>query len=292
MKLTKIEVYAGPKTFTFPVFGSSPLDKYIVKKAEGLDPPNTTLFIKQLTTNYGLYQGRRPEGRQIVLTFELNPDYSTGETISSLRQELYYMLTLTNANIFPLELRFFYYPGESLDYVYTKGYVKNIAASPFSQSNEVQVTIDCLSPYLHGHAISVPVDGPPNQTGYLLFDKIGTAPADFECVVRRINANSATQCKLRDIPGGFSTSGKIPMLDMRPSDTSPFLQNDTISIKSTVSSREISLTRYGVVTSLLYSLTASSNWFSLPMGPIELELTPAGEYEFVSFSYTPMYWGI
>ena len=293
MKLTKIEFYVATQTFTFPIFGSSPFDKYILKKVEGLDPPDSNLFIQSVSGNRAIYQGRRPENRQLVVTFELNPDYSLGETVSDLRQELYKTLTMTNSDDFPLEIRFFYYPDDNpSNYVYTTGHAKKIVASPFSQSNEVQLTIDCLSPYLSGHEVTLDLGTLQTTPGYLLFDKIGTAPSEFQCVIKRINALSGLRCTLNDVRGqGSNHKAKLDMQPYLPSQL--ILQNDLITIVSYNGQRTISLKRgTSDAVNFLYTLTSASNWFSLMSNPIELQIEPFGEYEFMSFSYWPQYWGI
>src|SRR5690606_37276924 len=80
---------AGEQALALPLVGLTPKDPLLVRDVTGLNPSDFELYIGRFARDGGNYQGRRVVERNIVMTIDLNPDPALGQTVSSLRQQLY-----------------------------------------------------------------------------------------------------------------------------------------------------------------------------------------------------------
>ena len=170
MYFTKIRLN-GLTFIDLPIVGALPSDKYILKEASGLGPPEVDVTIAPTLNAGGIYQGRRPQSREIVLNIGLNPDYTAGQSVSDLRTTLYGMLTPGSGDYITIEII-----NDSTVLASAIGYVKNLEIVPFSKEPMVQLVLVCPSEYFQGPAdiyVQTPNKAFPEITN------LGTAPAGF-----------------------------------------------------------------------------------------------------------------
>lgn len=86
--ITQIDLMSE-NAIDLPIIGITPKTSLLIKKIDGLDPPDRVLFIGDYSQDGGLYQGRRVSKRNVVITIDLNPNPALGETVESLRDKLH-----------------------------------------------------------------------------------------------------------------------------------------------------------------------------------------------------------
>ena len=115
-------------------------DKYILKSATGLTPPDRDIAIAR-TRSGGKYQGSNVSDREIVLLIVLNPDEDAGETPKFLRDQLYTMLNTGYDPKVRVTLL-----GGAFELAYVYAYVSKFEATIFDKDPAVQITFECLNP--------------------------------------------------------------------------------------------------------------------------------------------------
>lgn len=282
MILQNVELQ-GLKNIVFPVINAQPTDNYILKEAWGLGPAEVDVFIADTLFQGGLYQGRRPRNREVVLRVGLNPDYKQQISASQLRQNLYNLLTSYN----PVNIHV------TTDIVefQIKGYVKTIEVAIFTKEPEVQITIPCLSPYFEGMSeLSIPA--PPVDDAPIIFENPGSAPTEFYAELEILNNQ----------PGQISKVRIAPLLDTsdRYVEVSyAFLPNDVITFNTKAGVRQISLLRSGQVPiNLIRNVNDKLGWFYLEPGANVIHASSGIDdswylsFKWNAFKFTPQYWGV
>jgi hypothetical protein len=269
---------------TFELGAATMSDRYILKKIDGLDPPQLNIYLSQMRNLMNIYQGDSAENREVILTFELNPDYSVSESVAELRQALYAFMTPTLPSQHRVVLSLFDQTiSDSIPQLQTFGYIKRIAANPFASDAEVQVTMVCLSPYLDGPQIE-----PDREAGqadwWYGFENLGNAPAQFET---RITFTQTSAYPYNKLQLGNCFDPPYMNLDYT------FYSGDVLHINTYSGSRTISVSHdTNPAASILYALTGPSTWFELRgQGATALEFV-ATSAQITYVAYTPRYWGI
>lgn len=287
MKYTKI-ILSSATDVTLPIAGYTGSEPFILKNVDGLGPPEIDVFlINSNADNPAFYQGRRPQNRQLVIQVGLNPDFSTGQNGSDLRAILYGLLLnnqtfsnpLTGSNNAVLKVKIADASGTLMS---TDGYISKIEVVPFSKDPEVQITIDCTSPYLEGPDVNCIADW-PNITN------IGNAPSGFRV---QFSAPDQGHFNMQQVTAiGIDLSWVMgPTYDFVV-DTRPGKRE--ITLLNTFGGPNVNL--LGYVTDLV-----PFGWIMLFQGLNEIHVAVATtEYDGipkyfipVSCIYTPRYWGI
>lgn len=268
MKFTKIRVN-GLSSVDLPIEGALPSDLYILKSADGLGPPEVDVILAETLNAGKIYQGRRPQGREIVLMVGLNPDYKTGMTASDLRETLYGMLTPGYQDNLTIEIL-----DGSTVLANTIGYVSRMEINPFSKDPAVQVTIPSPKWYLEApNLLYVTPASKSNPT----IDNVGTAPAGFHMEV--IFTAALTSWTLTD------PSGKKMQI------TYNFQINDKLIIDTRPGSRAIKVVRAGVTTNIIYALSTDSTWYML-YGGVNSFTTSSSSFNWADVYFLPKFWGV
>jgi Phage tail protein len=268
MHWTKLRLN-GLTVVDLPIIGALPSDLYILKSVDGLGPPEIDVSIADTLNAGGVYQGRRPQSREIVAQVGLNPDYTAGQSVSDLRASLYGMLTpgyVDNVNIQIIDT--------AAVVVQTTGYVSKLEINPFSKDPEVQITIPCLQQYLQ--ALSLLFLTPGSKSAPAI-NNVGTAPAGFFMEV--IFTAGVTNWTLSD------SSGKKMQFNY------VFLNGDTLRFDTRPGSRGIWLVRAGVTTNIIYALSTDSIWYML-YGGNNVFATSSQLFNWGNVYFLPQYWGI
>lgn len=262
MKFTKIRLI-GLETVDLPIIGARPSDPYICKGVDGLGPPQSNVVIVK-----GQFQSRQTEDRELVFRVGLNANYRAGQTVESLRQILYGLLTPDEREDVIIQIM----DGDTVVAV-TTGYVKNIEPVLFAKEPEVQITIPCAGSYFeHPEELTIDITG----SGSLEVPNTGTAPTGFFMAIFFTGPQSFWVLSKGNQKMRFDAS---------------FTAEDTLWIDTRPGQREITRMRNGVETSLLHTLSANSVWLMLRGGTNTF--TGSGTaFEWGSIKYTPLYWGV
>jgi len=269
IKMTKVRLH-GLSTIDLPVVGARPSDRYILKTAEGLGPPEVDVSQSRTLHAGDVYQRRRPQSREVVLTVRLNPDHQMSETAADLRAELYGLLTPGYLD----EVKIDILDGDDLQ-ASTAGNVSKLEINPFSAEPEVQITIPCLQAYLHAPNILYVFPGSAADPSIM---NVGTAPTGFRA---EILFTAPTNWW-----GLFNGRGQSMTF------YHAFHAGDKLTFDTNPGSRGIWLTRDGATYSILQSLASDSVWHMLYGGNNTFEATSNTGYTWGNVYYTPQYWGI
>lgn len=266
----------GEQALALPILNLTPKDSLLLSKVTGLNPPNVNLFIGEYSRDGGIYQGRRVESRNVVLTIDLNPNPALGETVAGLRDLLYktFMDPQVSADYSQLILR--EDDGRSR---YLVGYAETFESEIFSKETTVQISMLCPDPYIRDLQETVLSD----EFGWLTvpFEYGGTAETGFEVT---INVNTATPALT------LANNGRTMVV------TYPFLPGDVVYFNTNRGSRQITLTRSGLQTPLFAQLSPLSRWLelhsqanSMTVYGLSPSVRPAG---IMQLAYTATYWGV
>lgn len=268
MYFTKIRLN-GLEVIDLPIVHARPSDLYILKNADGLGPPEVEVSILDTINAGGFYQGRRVHSRELVFLVGLNPTYENNQRVSDLRESLYGLLTPDLAESVKIEIM-----DEETSLAYTTGYVKKFEVVPFSKTPEVQITMACLQQYW-----VTPSNLYVELTDKLhpFIENVGTAPAGFHMEV--IFSSSVSGWTLMDdfnkkmLFNYTFGAGDILIIDTRPG------------------MRGIWVNKLGVITNIIYTLSADSSWLILHGGKNQFH-TNVQLFDWGDVYYLPQFWGI
>ena len=280
MYFTKIRL-TGLFTTDLPIVNALPSDRYILKNADGLGPPEVDVIIADTVNAGGVYQSRRTQSRELVITIGLNPDYNVGQTPADLRTELYGLLTPSQEDKVTVTIM----DGDT-PLANTEGYTKRIEIVPFNKEPEVQVTIACLQQYLLAPANLYIIPGgspgvmPP--TGVEIpFDitNAGTATTGFYMEI--VITSPQPQFYIAD-----SFGHKMYI-------TNYFYHGDTLILDTRPGFRGIRYKESGSSTesNIIHSLSSDSTWLML-YGGVNNFIASSYFFSWGNVFYRPQYWGI
>lgn len=270
MKFTKVKL-VGASTVTLPIVGATPQDPYHVKEIVGLGPTQIDVRVKS-GRGGGVYKGRSPLNKQLVIRVAMTPDYFGGQTVEELREIMYGMITSDYEDPLLVELHDGLTP-----MVYARGWVSKCEINPFSKEPELQITIDTDSPYFHHYyEINYPVAGLSKAAPE--FNNVGQADIGFYFVVD-FTSDSLTGWNINNTRQKFHVDYD-------------FLDNDRLTVNTRDGEQNITRTRSGSTISLLSYLTSDSNWLTLKHGLNQFAVGPSTGYSWYQVKMKPEYWGV
>ncbi len=265
------------KALALPILGLSTTDSLLIRKVTGLNPPDIDLFIGEYSRDGGSYGGRRVGSRNVVMTIDLNPNPALDETVGGLRDLLYktFVDPLVNADHIELVL---HEDDGRVRNLY--GYTEKFETEVFDIETMAQISMICPDPYIRdlsettltnasGTWVSVP------------FDYTGTAETGFK-----------TEIILSDNTSVLTVINNHAYMRF----TYPFETNDIVTINTNRGERDATVSRGGVASSLLPSLSFDSKWLELHSQTNTISVY--GEYPghsiagVKSMTYRASYWGV
>lgn len=272
-------VYAnesGDQALALKILDLSPKDSLHVRKITGLNPPDIDLFIGEYSRDGGLYGGRRVPSRNPVITFDIHPNYANGESVSGWREILYkiFLDPRVDGDYSQIILR--EDDGRSR---YLVGYAEKFETEIFDIETMCQVSLICPDPYIRDLQATVLTD----PFGWLTvpFTYGGTAETGFEVSIT-VTSNTPTLT--------LFNNGKTMVV------TYPFLTGDVVYFNTNRGSRNITVTRGGITTTLIAQLSPLSRWLELHSAANSMGVYGATSAVFPaairSLTYTAAYWGI
>lgn len=282
MKFTKIRL-VGPSNVDLPKDGIiEELNPFVLKGADGLGPVEVDVSFAQTLQMGGVYQGRRPQLREITLLVGLQPDWNIGQTASDLRSTLYGLLTPKYEGFIKIQL-----VDEDIVVAEATGQVKTMEISAFSKDPEVQIVVSCQGPYLNAPSIvyQTPTKTVSGGQTIVTVNNIGTAPSGFWMGFTLTAAHSGSLQIMDD-----SSMPKIINVG------STFASGATFIIDTRAGNRGVWKIPAGggPIQSILNELSASSSWIQLHGGTNRLKINNTTGFDWYGsrFGHTPAYWGI
>jgi len=258
------------------IYGAKVSDSFIVRKVSGLEPPDVSLFLGEYSGDGGTYQGRRVGPRNPVFTIDLNPNPRRGETISSLREQLYDVFVGPSDESPYVEVKLFF--DNSAPRV-LGGYTETFETELFDADTAVQASLVCPDPYIRDVTPTLIDFDPPIQIINTEFYR-SSAPCGVALTA------TVTEDTSNII---FYAGSKSMRVDY------DLLENDVVIINSNRGVQTIVALRGLTTINLLPYLTPQSRWLELykKTGQIEVvaDLNTTVAF-FNQLGYTGKYWGV
>lgn len=237
---------AAGNTLQLPLTDSSA--GYSVRDIEGLDPVKATLTSSTMAQMDGAQPQSASRGtRNITMIVGLEPDYVTN-TVDSLRQDLYaYFLTASIVQIVFIK--------DDIT-VYTQGQVESCENSMFSTDPAVNISIICYDPDFLVAETGTWSAGTTTDTSVIPISYDGTA-----------NAGITFSLSVNRTLNGFTIYNIHPDNTIQIFDVQgAFILDDVIDIVTIPGSKSVTLTRNGIVSSILYDVDPASTWITFTNG--------------------------
>ena len=224
--LTQIDVMSD-HPFELPILGITPKTSLMIHKVTGLNPPDRSLFIGDYSQDGGIYQGRRVGSRNVVMTINLNPNPALGETVSTLRQNLYKEFIDPQIEGDHLKVVLI---DENDDERYFVGYCEKFETEIFEADTMCQISMICPDPYLRDNFDTILTQ----PTGYVQFPFTYHGTADTGFVVRIYVTQPTNEITLHN-------NGRVMQLETPT--TATYQTDDLIIINTIRGQRSITLTK-------------------------------------------------
>lgn len=264
--------------YTFPIENASPDDVLLCTGISGLTTAKATLFTGERAGGGGYYQGRRPEKKNVVCTFRLNPDYKLNVEVSDIREILYRLFMEPLGYSEAVRLLFFddRRALRGLD-VYTEA----IEVDHFAKDIYASVSMVSTEPYLTG-------EFPENNSA-------GTIENAWSDLSLQYEGTADTGIRL-EIAVMFDTNvleiANVHQHTQTMRIEYPMLAGDVVNISTVRGDRYIRINgadRMG-------ALTAASTWITLTQQINGLSVRGADEYTYAGkiteWSYLEQWWGL
>lgn len=241
----------------------------LVEDITGLDPADATV----VSTDFALmdgedYQSSRTAKRNIVMTVGMQPDWTTKET-SDLRETLYDWF-MPKASV---SLRFYRTGKDAVD---IPGRVETFDAPLFASDPVATISILNFDPSFTNAIPTIFNGSSVSDSSTLPCTYIGNVDVGF---LFTLNVNAI-------IPGFTLYNTRPDGTAQQLTFTAALLPGDVINISTISGNKYAQLTRGGLTTSLLYAVSATSNWITLTKGVNQIRcLTQVG----ASIPYTIIY---
>lgn len=250
-------------------------DGIVLQDIDGLQPVKVSVVSSKFARLKGeqLHALQFP-GRNLVFKLGLEPDYVTA-TVQDLRDRLYaYFMTGEHVSI---KL----YRSEGL-IVDIEGEVEDCSPSIFSREPAMDISIICLAPdFINLTPVTVTGSTVADSTETILtYPGNASTGLVFTLNVDRTITQFTFYLRQPD--------GTLRVLDV----SAPCIAGDVVTISTVPGSKSITRTRAGVVTSILYGVSAQSTWHQLTKGDNNIRIYAVGAPIPYSIQYFERYGGL
>lgn len=273
MKFTKIQLVGSSQTFNLPLVGATRNDPYILKDASGLGPVEVDISIADRLFLGGVYQGRRPNSREVVMQIGLNPDYSTDQSPAELRDALY---TLFGTD-FTDPMKIVILDESVVDKsVYADGYIKKFEINPFSKEPAVQITFSCPDPFWIDPETTISTDLDLAAPSIV---NPGSAPTGLYFEVDFTGTRNFFEVDL-----GSNQKFRVEYVN--------FVSGDKLIVSTQPGERKIQLVHSSVTSNIIGGLTSDSDWLQLKSGLNDFVIPTPTNFTWDVISLQARYWGV
>lgn len=272
--LTTVEVRTpAGELLTLPLEDVS--DGLIINDIDGLGPVKATVVTSSFATMDGVqFQTVRREARNVVITLDLEPDYSL-DTVEDLRDRLYSFFMSKSA----VSLRFIRSGGLEVD---VDGYVESCEPVLFTNEPKIVISIICPQPDLVDITPVELTGDTVDDTTETLVEYAGTVETGIVFVLTLDRDLSEFNIYHR------GPDNTITSLDINAT----LLNGDVLTINTIAGSRSVSLNRGGTISSLLYAKSSSSKWTEFTRGDNYIRVYADGDPIPYEITYLKRYGGI
>lgn len=274
--LTKVEVRTDQGALlTLPLQDIS--QGLIVESIEGLDPVKATIVSSSFAQLDGeQYQSARREKRNLIINLALEPDYAVG-SVQGLRN-LLYQFFMTKQRV---RLRFFSVGQPTVD---IEGRIESFDAPKFAKEPTAKISILCFNPDFFTPDL-VTINGGTVATGTETTHQYpGSVETGF--VFKLFPNRDISEFTIYHRPSDDS----LRALEFQS--PTPMIAGDVLAISTQPGNKYATLTRAGVVASILYGISPQSNWINLFPGPNKLRVYAEGAAVPYSIEYTTKFGGL
>jgi len=250
-------------------------DGLVLEEIQGLEPVNATLVSSSFANLDGAYfQASRRETRNIVLTIGFEPDYIL-TSVQDLRTNLYNYFMPESA----VNLRFYTSEGLVTD---IDGRIESFEAPFFTQEPKATISVVCYDPDFSELTPITVSQNTVSDTTMFSLDYDGTVPTG---IVLELSVNRTL--------GQFTLVHQAPDGTTKTFDLSASLVNgDLVTLTTERGSKSVILLRSGTLSSLMYGMSAQSDWITLQKGTNLLRVHATGAAIPFTIQYTPKYGGL
>ena len=278
MKVTTISLSNGSHVVDFLLADPTRSGRFLVKDITGLDADEIiSRYYGTGVAGSGKYFDLSVVKRDISLRFQVNPNFREGESYSSLRDEIYKVVSASRLGLAKLE-----FSNEDGVIGSFDGFVTRIEAPQFDKTQEIIITFRAKNPMLQSP--SVPIDLTPWTINLpVIVDNDSTAPHGFKFALKIVYARP--KFKMTDAVGSY--------FEVQPS--GGFLVNDILYFSSEAGDRYLYIQRGLTTIYLIDKVSFGSNWPLIFPGSNGYTLDAwAGpiDGQWLSMSHKKTYWGI
>lgn len=283
MKVTNIDLYCSCNNHLINLSFRDPTstNSYVAKALSGIDSGDITAKFYGLgSSSNSKFYTMSLDKRELVIRISLNPKYSAGETITTLRDRLYRGISSSRTGAIDVQFK----DGNSV-VAAVKGLVTKLEANHFSDTPEVQLTMDCVDPMLTSPDFTYPQTDFASPNTPVIIDDVSTAPHGFEFEV--VFNGPTPFFKIQDEAYDWK-------FEVMPGDVFGIIgfQNlDVLKFSSVNNKRHLYMNREGQTIHLLDRLKSDSVWPIIFPGTNEFYIT-ADNFSWNYIRHHHTYWGL
>jgi hypothetical protein len=217
------------------------------------------------------------EKRDIVLRIGLNPNFTTDQTFSDLRDALYKMIAASRTGKIQLQFK-----KQNVVVAAISGFASKFESPNFEKTQEVQLTIKCDDPMLKAiNAIDVDIASLDPLLTHIQDDD-STAPHGFTFQMGFIGSVSTLI-----ISDPFNTSW-----DFRITPVGGFVSGDALYFSSELNDKKLFIIRGALNIPLADVVAPGSIWPIMFPGDNTFAFSNEANLVWNAISYYPTYWGV
>lgn len=238
------------------------LGGFIVEEIQGLDPVAATIVSSSFAQLDGeQYQSSRREKRNLVMRLALEPGVDEASSVQAMRSTLYkYFMPKQK-----VRLRFFSIGFPTVD---IEGRIESFDAPQFVQEPTATISILCLDPDFKSQYLIYQSGNTVGSVAETTLNYAGSVETGF---LFKLNVNRPiSEFTIYHRPA----SDSLRVMEFQTAE--PLRAGDVISISTQPGDKYATLTRAGIVTSVLYCVSSQASWSNLFPGPNKLRIFAEG----------------
>ena len=282
MRLTSVQMLSpdSSEPITFNVRDANADDRYSVRTILGLDADE--IISKYYGT--GLVSGKkmydmRLKPREVVVRIVLNPDVRIGETVGTVRDNLYKAISARRSGNVTLQFK----SGATV-IASLFGFITKFEVPYFTKLPEVQITVNCDDPTFR--AIN-PVVMEPEEMSALnptfVPDSLSTAPHGFTFQVTM--TGTLASFTIQDVP-------TTPDWTWVVTPSGGFLSGDQLFFSSEFSNKYCYMIRGATTTHLMDKISLNSIWPTIFPGQNSFHFLNRASFDWNDLRFLAAYWGV
>lgn len=286
MKINNVDLYCACSNHVLNLSFRDPSasNPYNVKAIYGLDADEiVSNYYATGSVSENPFYNMSLKSRDVIVRIVLNPNYSIGETVSDLRDNLYRAISTNRAG--QVSLRF---KDDGVEQASISGFVSKFEAAHFSDTPEIQLTVSCMNPMLKAPNAEI-INGADLHSSTPTFnDLVSTAPHGCEMVFTFTESTTLFELKDANVPDwSFKVAPPVILTDFE------FYAGDDLHISSVDKKKNVKLFRGGpLALQLADKVIPNSVWPTVFPGENKFVLGDPTKYQLSTLSHHHTFWGV